>query len=87
LNVQLAAVQAHLIPASSILLGDRGNSVVRVLLNDQTVTSVDIAVVGETREGIWVTGLPKEVVLVTVGQNYIIDGERVEPEFSISRLK
>ena len=87
LNIQLEAVQAHLIPASSILLGDRGNSVVRVLLTDQTVASADIAVVGETKEGIWVTGLPKEVILVTVGQNYIIDGERVEPAFSVSRLK
>ena len=87
LNVRLAAVQAHLIPASSILLGDRGNSIVRVLLADQTIASVQIAVVGETREGIWVTGLSKEVVLVTVGQNYIIDGERVDPAFAVSRVQ
>lgn len=87
LNVQLAAVKAHLIPASSILLGDRGNSIVRVLLADQTVASAEIAVVGEARGGIWVTGLPQVVALVTVGQNYIIDGERVEPTFSVSRLR
>ena len=87
LNVRLAAVQAHLIPASSILLGDRGNSIVRVLLADQTIASVQIEVVGETREGIWVTGLSKEVVLVTVGQNYIIDGERVDPAFAVSRVQ
>jgi multidrug efflux system membrane fusion protein len=84
LNVKLAPVQAHLIPASSILLGDRGNSIVKVLLADQTVASMQIATIGESRDGIWVTGLPEEVLLVTVGQNYIIDGERVEPAFSIS---
>ena len=84
LNVKLAPVQAHLIPASSILLGDRGNSIVKVLLADQTVASMQIAMIGESRDGIWVTGLPEEVLLVTVGQNYIIDGERVEPAFSIS---
>jgi multidrug efflux system membrane fusion protein len=48
------------------------------------VFSTEVAVVGETSEGVWVVGLPKEVVLVTVGQNYIIDGERVLPSFPVS---
>lgn len=87
LKVQLAAVRAHLIPASSILLGDKGNSVVRIVIDEQRVASAEIVAVGETTEGIWVTGLPKDVVLVTVGQNYIIDGERVELSFSVSRTK
>ena len=84
LNVQIAARAAQLIPASSILLSDRGYTIVRVLGADQTVFSTEVAVVGETSEGVWVVGLPKEVVLVTVGQNYIIDGERVLPSFPVS---
>lgn len=87
LKIKIPAVPAHRIPASSILLGDRGNSIVRVLVADQTVVSAEVTVVGEASDAVWVTGLPKEVVLVTVGQNYIIDGERVEPSFSASRLK
>ena len=84
LNVQIEARAAQLIPASSILLSDRGSTIVRVLGADQTVFSAEVAVVGETSEGVWVVGLPKEVVLVTVGQNYIIDGERVLPSFPVS---
>ncbi|CAI8421577.1 MAG: Toluene efflux pump periplasmic linker protein TtgD [Porticoccaceae bacterium UBA1117] len=84
LNVQIEARAAQLIPASSILLSDRGSTIVRVLGADQTVFSAEVTVVGETSEGVWVVGLPKEVVLVTVGQNYIIDGERVLPSFPVS---
>jgi hypothetical protein len=40
--------------------------------------------VGETSAGIWVTGLDTEVVLVVVGQNYIIDGEQVNPSYQSS---
>ena len=40
--------------------------------------------VGESVQGIWVVGLPANIVLVTVGQNYIIDGEQVEPSYAIN---
>jgi multidrug efflux system membrane fusion protein len=54
---------------------------IRVLDSNQIVESYLVTAVGESDNGIWVTGLPEEVVLVTVGQNYIIDGEHVEPAF------
>ena len=85
LNVQIASVKGHLIPASTILLNDMGETIVRVLDTSQTVVSFKVVAVGESSTGIWVTGLPETVVLVTVGQNYIIDGERVEPAFSANR--
>lgn len=87
LDIQIAPVLAQLIPASSILLGDLGNTIVRVLGPDQIVASAVVTAIGEVEAGVWVTGLPEEVVVVTVGQNYIIDGERVEPSFSVSSLK
>ena len=85
LNVQIASVKGHLIPASTILLNDMSETIVRVLDTSQTVVSFKVVAVGESSTGIWVTGLPETVVLVTVGQNYIIDGERVEPAFSANR--
>ena len=87
LDIQIAPVLAQLIPASSILLGDLRNTIVRVLGPDQIVASAVVTAIGEVEAGVWVTGLPEEVVVVTVGQNYIIDGERVEPSFSVSSLK
>jgi len=74
-------VPAHYIPASATLLDDRGQIAVRVLTERNTVQSVNVVVLGEERDGLWVSGLPRESVLVTVGQNYVIDGELVTPSF------
>ena len=54
---------------------------VRVLLEGNLVDSVKVSSLGEARDGIWVSGLPSKVSVITVGQNYIIDGESVDPTF------
>ena len=56
LDIQIAPVSAQLIPASSILLGDLGNTIVRVLGPDQIVASVVVTAIGEAEGGVWVTG-------------------------------
>ena len=33
-------------------------------------------------EGVWITGLPRTVNLITVGQEYVALGEIVEPVFT-----
>lgn len=87
LKIETTAILAHLVPASSILLNDIGETVVRVLDQKQIVDSLKVTAVGESAQGIWVAGLPEKVVLVTVGQNYIIDGEHVEPSFAAASPK
>ncbi|MBT5578482.1 MAG: efflux RND transporter periplasmic adaptor subunit [Porticoccaceae bacterium] len=81
MDIDIAGVSGHLVPASTILLNDLGETVVRVVDSSQIVRSFRVNAVGETSQGIWVTGLPDEIVLITVGQNYVIDGERVEAAF------
>ena len=45
------------------------------------VQSNSVTALGETEKGMWVSGLPEKALVVTVGQNYIIDGEKVAPTF------
>jgi membrane fusion protein, multidrug efflux system len=66
-----------------ILLNDLGQTVVRVLLEGNLVGSVKVSSLGEASDGLWVSGLPSEVSVITVGQNYIIDGESVDPSFIV----
>ena len=33
-----------------------------------------------TTEGLWVTGLPLNTRIITVGQEYVIDGQQVKVE-------
>lgn len=83
LDIKTKAINGHLLPASTILLNDLGQPVIRVLDNRQIVKSHKVTVVGESEQGIWVAGLPAKIVLITVGQNYIIEGEQVEPSYAV----
>jgi multidrug efflux system membrane fusion protein len=78
LQLRLDPVKAHLIPASLILLDTEGHTIVRAINQKNLVTQHKVAVVGEADNGLWVSGLPARVNLITVGQNYVTQGERVE---------
>lgn len=84
LQLPLAPVKAHLIPASLILLDADGDMMVRAVNPDQLVTQYKVKVVGESENGLWIYGLPATINLITVGQNYVAQGERVETSLSNS---
>ena len=63
-------------PASSILLSDNGNTIVKVV-NSGIVNSKEVSVLGESESGFWVSGLPSEISVITVGQNYVVTGDHV----------
>jgi len=78
LHLDLSSVKAHLIPASLISLDADGDLVVRAVNQQNRVQQKKLVVVGEAKNGLWVQGLPAEVQLITVGQNYVSQGEAVE---------
>ena len=78
LQLRLDSLKAHLIPASLILLNAEGQTMVRAVDQENMVTEYEVAVVGEVDRGLWVNGLPATINLITVGQNYVAQGERVE---------
>jgi multidrug efflux system membrane fusion protein len=82
LSLNLPEMEAHLIPSSLILLDTDGDMVVRAVDKDNFVVQFKVTTVGEDKEGVWVQGLPKSVNLITVGQNYVSQGEQVEIYFS-----
>ncbi|MDG1819360.1 MAG: hypothetical protein P8H31_05965, partial [Porticoccaceae bacterium] len=71
------SVDAHLISASLMLLDDQGRLAVRAVNKQGLVSTLSITSVGESADGVWVSGLPDRVALVTLGQNYVADGEQV----------
>jgi multidrug efflux system membrane fusion protein len=78
LTLDLPAVAAHLIPASLILLDAKGDIMVRAVDQASRVQQFTLNVVGETDQGLWVQGLPSPVNLITVGQNYVTEGEIID---------
>lgn len=82
-NVPLKAVQTHLLAPSMLTLSDAGDLGIRLVdLESGTNKFQKIAILGETRDGVWVTGLPETVTVIAVGQEYVIDGQPVEPVFA-----
>ncbi len=71
-------IQAHRIPSSVISLDDKGVIGVRTVDADSRVRFDAVQLVDDTPDGLWVAGLPQTVKLITVGQDYVIEGQKVE---------
>jgi len=70
-------VQAHLIPPSSLTLDSDGKIGVRHIDSNNEVIFSGVEIIGDEKELIWVTGLPEEITLITIGQEFVIEGQKV----------
>jgi len=50
---------------------------VRYVLPDNRVAFAPVTVLEETPQGMWVSGLSGAVSVITVGQSYVADGQKV----------
>ena len=69
---------ANLIPLSILRLDDSGNLGVRLISNQGTVEFKQIDLIQDTNRGVWVSGLPSSSKIITVGQDYVNEGEKVK---------
>lgn len=71
-------VMAHLISPSLLSLDDQGKLGVRILNSNKQVNFVNVKLIGDDRDGVWVVGLPEQTTIITVGQEYVSRGQTVE---------
>ena len=79
LSVGLPPQLAQKLPGSVLILNDAGKFGVRVLNADNTTQFKAVDVIAQEIDGMWVTGLDNSEKIVTLGQDYVRDGEKVEP--------
>jgi multidrug efflux system membrane fusion protein len=88
--VAASDITAHMIPPSAITLDDAGAVGVKALDADNTVLFYPVTIVGESTEmgvaGFWVTGLPEQVILITLGQELVFPGQTVRSNSDWSSL-
>jgi len=77
--VPLEPIQAHLLSPAILALADDGRIGVRVVVDTNKVKFAPIILLADSQQGVWVAGLPKNVSVITVGQDYVTDGQVVEP--------
>ncbi|MFT7524052.1 MAG: multidrug efflux system membrane fusion protein [Candidatus Paceibacteria bacterium] len=74
--IAFSGERAHLLPQSALTLDDNGNLGVRAVL-DGVARFFNVRIIRDTTDGIWLAGLPEDIDVIVVGQEYVIDGRRV----------
>ena len=76
-TVTMGTAPAHLLPQSVLTLNDDGVLGISSVV-EGSVKFLPVTIASDTREGVWVLGLPLSVDIITVGQEYVVDGQAVD---------
>ena len=79
-RIDAGQVDAHLVPSSSLVLDSAGRQGVRYMGAGGLVAFAPVKVLDETPGGVWVSGLSGPVRVITVGQAYVSEGQRVKAQ-------
>ena len=71
------SVMAHNVSPASLSLSDTGAIGAKIVNNNDLVEFVEVELVSDTATGVWLTGLPPNAKLITVGQELVFSGQRV----------
>ncbi len=77
LSVAVAKVAGHWVKTSVIGLNTDGQLQVKAIDKDSKVVIYPIDIIRTEADGIWISGLPSEVNLITLGQDFVIAGQQV----------
>ena len=70
-------ILAHKISPSILMLGEDGELGIRTVNKDNQVEFNQIEILEDSIEGIWIAGLPQNTRIITVGQEYVFQGQTV----------
>lgn len=76
----LGEVPAALLTPANLVLHDDGQVGVRYVDATDTIQFAAVNVISDAANGIWVTGIPSGVNLLTPGQDYLKEGVKVRPQ-------
>ena len=81
IEIPLQQHRAHKLSSALLALDDAGVLGVRIVNEADLVEFKPVELIGEEKDGIWVTGLPDTATIITVGQEYVFDGEKVVVDY------
>ncbi|MBN66661.1 MAG: efflux transporter periplasmic adaptor subunit [Rickettsiales bacterium] len=80
LRIPTEAVKAFFISPSALALDDDGKIGVKIVDEENIVRFRTVELLEDTEDGMWITGLPDAVKLITLGQTFVSPGQRYEGE-------
>jgi multidrug efflux system membrane fusion protein len=81
LELSAEEITAHSLSASALALADDGTVGVKAVDTESRVRFHPVEIVGTSNEGISVTGLPREIDIISLGQGFVVEGQLVEAVF------
>lgn len=78
-SLPLGPMAAHLVSPAILTLNDAGELGVKTIDDDGQVAFRPVRIIDDTPDGMWLGGLPARVTVITVGQEFVRDGQRVRP--------
>jgi len=79
IRLPLEEVLTHQITPALLSLDDDGTIGVKGVDENDKVVFYPIEIIGHTPDGMLLGGLPERLTLITVGQEFVVDGELVVP--------
>ena len=77
MSIEIDKVKAHKISPSILLLNDEGKLGIRIIKQDMFAQFIEIIILEDSEEGLWVTGIPETVEIIIQGQGFVEDGQEV----------
>lgn len=75
--INVGEMAAHKVSPALLTLDDAGTIGVRIVGDGDRVAFAAVEVVADDADGVWVSGLPPVVTLITVGHQYVVAGQQV----------
>lgn len=78
LTLLTESVMAHRITPAILTLDELGRIGVKTVDDDDRVHFAPVRIVADTPDGVWITGIPDNARVITVGQEFVREGQIVE---------
>ena len=78
IDIHAGETIAHKVSPAVFALDDAGRVGVRIVDSDDRVYFQLVEIIADDDDGVWVRGLPDVTTLITVGQQFVVAGQRVD---------
>lgn len=86
LRLPAQEVMAHSVPPAALTLDSRGAVGVKTVNSDGIVSFVEVSTSSASADSVWLVGLSPTVEIITVGQEFVTVGQKVDPVMIDSSL-
>ena len=77
MTIKIDKVMAHKISPSILLLNDDGKLGIRIVEESKIAKFIEISILEDSEEGLWVTDIPDSVEIIVQGQGFVEDNQKV----------